>query len=318
MSRVSVIIINWKSKDYLRECLGSIRRLESGAPLEIVVLDNNSGDGAAQMLATDFPEVQCISASENLGFARGNNLAARQARGELLLFLNPDTVLMNAAITTLRSEFEAHPEAWIAGPKLLNSDGSVQTSCIQAFPSIANQLLDSEWLRSRWPRSHLWGTRPLVDATPQSCPVDMVPGACLMIRRDAFERVGRFDERYFMYFEDMDLCRAAKAHGAAVRFVPRALLTHHGGGSSRQKGNGFAAVNAARSLDLYFRKWNGSGHARLYRALLCLAAATRLALWRVRAAASSTTGGDDDLDASVIKWKAILGWSIGRPPPASR
>ena len=154
----------------------------------------------------------------------------------------------------------------------------MQTSCIQAFPTIMNQLLDSDWLRARLPRSRLWGVRPLVDGATQPCPVDMVSGACLMIRRDAFERVGRFSEDYFMYFEDMDLCRKVRQHGGGVWFVPAAQVTHHGGGSSRRNVNGFAALNTARALDAYFRKWRGRGCARLHRILLSLAALLRLGL----------------------------------------
>jgi N-acetylglucosaminyl-diphospho-decaprenol L-rhamnosyltransferase len=318
MPAISVIIINWHSKDYLRECLGSIRRMESEAALEIIVADNNSGDGLAQMLATEFPEVRLVQASENLGFAKANNLGASEAHGEFLLFLNPDTRLQNAAITLLSQELRAKQDVWVVGPKLLNTDGSVQTSCIQAFPTIVNQLVDSDWLRARLPRSRLWGVQPLVDSATQPCPVDMVSGACLMVHRDAFERVGRFSEDYFMYFEDMDLCRKIRQQGGGLWFVPAAQVTHHGGGSSRRNVSGFAAVNSARALDVYFRKWHGGAYAGLYRILLSVAASLRLGFLSLSMLGLCCFGPSGDVKSSISKWKVLLRWSVGLSGSASR
>lgn len=308
---LSIIIINWRSKDYLRDCLASIRRLESETALEIIVVDNNSNDGVESMLSTEFPEVRFVQASENLGFSRGNNLGVRQACGEFLLFLNPDTELQNAAITLLRQELRNRPQAWIVGPKLLNTDGSVQVSCIQAFPTIANQLLDSDWLRARLPRSSLWGVSHLVDGATQPGSVDMVAGACLMIRRDAFMHIGAFSEDYFMYFEDMDLCRKVWQHGGGVWFVPTALVTHHGGGSSRQNVSGFAALNTARSLDVYFRKWHHRGYASIYRTLVFVAASLRLGLLYMRMFMPRCSGRLGEINSSISRWKTILRWAVG-------
>src|ERR1017187_2294182 len=149
---LSVIIINWNSRDYLRECLISVIGGTGDLTCEILVIDNASHDGAAQMVAAEFPRVTYIQSDRNLGFSGGNNHAARQATGDFLLFLNPDTVVEGDTLVKLVGALRRQPDAGIAGARLLNSDRTLQTSCVQAFPTVVNQFLDCEWLRRRFPR----------------------------------------------------------------------------------------------------------------------------------------------------------------------
>src|SRR3954454_23444725 len=139
---VSIIIVNWKSKAYLRNCLRSIRAQATPLTTEILVIDNASADGCGAMLADEFPGVHYLESQENLGFALANNLAFAQSLGEKVLFLNPDTELRGSAIDNLSRALDTLPDAGMVGAKLFNSDGSVQTTCITALPSILNQTLD--------------------------------------------------------------------------------------------------------------------------------------------------------------------------------
>src|SRR5262249_2706071 len=143
---------------------------------------------------------------KNLGFAGANNAAFAHSRGRNVLFLNPDTEVMGNALSVMCSALDAIPDAGGVGCTLLNSDLSLQTSCIQAFPSILNQTLDFDFLQHLFPKSTLWGMRPLYAPAGPAVTVDIISGACLMVRRITFEQVGQFSTDYFMYAEDMDLC----------------------------------------------------------------------------------------------------------------
>lgn len=199
---VSVIIVNWNSREDLKRCIASIRMHTRDIEYEIVVIDSGSNDGCDQMLRENYPDVRFVQSATNLGFARANNRAFEEATGENLLFLNPDTELTGPAITRLRSHLHSHPNAGIVGCRLLNSDGTLQSSCIQSIPTIWNQLLNSQFLRTRWPKSGLWGMAPLFQQGIAPREVEAISGACLMVRRHTFQQVNGFSEEYFMYAED--------------------------------------------------------------------------------------------------------------------
>src|SRR5215204_3045030 len=164
---VSVVIVNWNSREYLRKCLESIRAHAPAVCCEIVVIDSGSFDGCAEMLREQYPDVRFVQSDANLGFAKANNRAFQESTADVVLFLNPDTELVGPAIDLMLDKLRSLPRAGIVGCKLLNADGTIQTSCIQSIPTILNQALNSEFLRSRWPRSPLWGMAPLYDAQPE-------------------------------------------------------------------------------------------------------------------------------------------------------
>jgi len=177
---LSIIIVNWNSKEYLRKCVGSILTGTRGLDFEIIVIDSASFDGCAEMLRNEFPRVRFIQSQENLGFAKANNLAFQSAIGEFLLFLNPDTEIVGPAINLLHSALKELPDAGAVGGKLLNSDGTVQTSCVQAFPTILNQCLSAEALRQLTPKARLWGMRAIFENGGKPSEVEMISGACLI------------------------------------------------------------------------------------------------------------------------------------------
>src|SRR4029077_17383442 len=202
---LSIIVVNWNSAEFVRRCVGSIRDHTAGLTYEILVIDNASFDGCDTVLKQYAPDATYIQSIDNSGFARANNRAFRASRGSSLLFLNPDTEIVGSAIYLLYRALQHLPRAGAVGARLLNSDRSLQKSCIQSFPTILNQALDSEYFRRKWPASVLWGTKPLLHDNREAAEVEAISGACLMIKRDVFERVGEFTEDYFMYAEDIDL-----------------------------------------------------------------------------------------------------------------
>jgi len=150
---LSIVIVNWNSADYVRRCVQAIRHNSPAFSYEIVVVDSGSFDRCGEMLNREFPEVRFVQSQSNVGFASANNLGAGLAMGRFLLFLNPDTEVVGDALDKLVKALEQQPDAGLAGARLLNTDGSLQTSCIQSFPTILNQVLDCEWLRRLFPRA---------------------------------------------------------------------------------------------------------------------------------------------------------------------
>ena len=309
---LSVIIINWKSAAFTRECVRSLTTYTLGLSYEVIVVDNASYDGCEEVLRKEFPGVRFVQSTENLGFSRANNLGASQATGDVLLFLNPDTEVFDSALPTMLRALQSLPDAGMVGCKILNPDRTVQTSCIQSFPTILNQSLDAEALRSRFPRLRIWGMRPLFNGSVAPSAVEMVSGACMMIKRHAFEAVDGFSAEYFMYGEDADLCYKVWKHGWKVYYLPTAQIVHYGGQSSKQKPEStFSTLLRHVSLDMYFTKIHGKAYAAAFRVSRTLDALLRLVLlgfWRL---APANEAGRSLRRATLQKWMTILKWSIG-------
>ncbi|MGA2786464.1 MAG: glycosyltransferase family 2 protein [Verrucomicrobiota bacterium] len=308
---LSIIIVNWHSAGYVRACLKSVFGTVSGLSFEVIVIDSGSGDGCEEMVAREFPVVRFVESKENLGFPKANNTAYRCAKGEVLLFLNPDAEVCEGTVLELWQSLRKLPQAGIVGARLLNSDGTLQTSCIQAFPTIWNQILDSEWLRQRSPRARLWGMAALFQEEAQPAEVDMVSGACLMVKREVFEQVGLFSTYCFMYVEDVDLCLKARRAGWKTYYVPEAQVVHHGGGSSTASTQTFGAVMAQESMKRFFECTRGRWYARAFTFALALAAAQRCLLLACIWLFQRMAGLKADTRFSLNKWLAIFRWAVG-------
>jgi N-acetylglucosaminyl-diphospho-decaprenol L-rhamnosyltransferase len=309
MKELSIIIVNWNSLPYLRQCLKSVYAETRGIDFEVIVVDNDTSDNAANQFREEFPAVMVIRTGENLGFARANNLGVRISSGKNILFLNPDTSIVGESIGIMLFHLERLADAGIVGCKLLNSDLTVQTSCIQRFPTILNQVVSIEWLRLRLPDLDLWGIKPLFSNEEKIVPVDVVSGACLMATRDAFEKVGCFSEEYFMYAEDMDLCYKVQQAGRTVYYVGGATVIHYGGGSSEDgRSSQLASVRQKQAMMQFCRKTRGWSYAALYRAAMGINAMCRLAaITLVRPFAR----GKRQFDGTLAKWTAVLKWAVG-------
>ena len=217
--------------EHLRKCLQSVRLTCSDLSPQMVVVDGGSFDGCGEMLAAEFPEVDFVQSQKNVGFGRANNLGFGHVTGDVLLLLNPDTELSPGSVQSMLRDLRDVPAAGIVSPRLLNSDGSLQTSCVQALPTPLNQVLDLELLRRWFPRWRFWGNYEAF-AARQPVEVEAVSGACMLLRVDTFRRVGGFSPQFFMYGEDMDLCAKTRKTGLQVYHAPTAEVVHHGGGSS--------------------------------------------------------------------------------------
>ncbi len=310
---LTIIIVNWNSASYLQKCLASVYGNTKDLDFEVIVIDNASFDGCDEMIRREFPQVKFIQSKENLGFAKANNLGFDHIKGRNTLFLNPDTEVVGSAIKEMVSVLDTAPDAAIVGAKLLNSDLSVQTSCIKAYPTILNQIADAEQLRRLTPRLNLWGMRPLFEPDHgRPVEVEVVSGACLMIKREVFEQVGLFSTDYFMYSEDLDLCYKAKKAGKKVYYLGSATIVHHGGQSSKKRGGeAFVSPLMKEALLRFLEKTHGPFYAALYRLTMLLISILRIAVLGVLLSIPSARLDKDSLRHSLAKWHKILRWSIG-------
>jgi N-acetylglucosaminyl-diphospho-decaprenol L-rhamnosyltransferase len=259
MLDLSVIIINWNTCELLSNCLDSLSQVGGGLAVEVTVVDNGSTDGSQAMLRERFPHVRLVQNDENVGFARANNQGMAVSRGRYALLLNSDALLLANAVPAMLELAEKQPRAGIIGPRLLNADSTFQASHTP-FPNLWQEFLILSGL-GRLLHGRRYPSRgPEEDKGPQV--VDYVEGACLLVRREAFEDAGGLDEGYFMYAEEVDWCYTMREKGWQVWYQPAATVIHLGGGSSRGR-------QVRREADLYrsrirfFQKHYGNGAARL-------------------------------------------------------
>ncbi|MDW5265949.1 MULTISPECIES: glycosyltransferase family 2 protein [Acidobacteriaceae] len=309
---LSIIIVNWNSADFVRKCISSLYAQPLGLSVETIVIDNASHDGCREMIARDFPGVQFIQGEENYGFGRANNAAFLHSNGRLVLFLNPDTETSAGAVQRMAELLANTSDAGIVGAKLLNSDGTIQTSCIQKFPSILGILLDSDLLRTLLPRWSFWGMRPLFDNPSGSVEVDAISGACQMVSRDVFLRAHMYSTAYFMYAEDVDLCLRAKRLGLRNLYVPDAVFVHHGGKSSDAVvESGWSAIVMRESWKRFFELNHSRTYAKVFQVSVGLQAVLRVAVISLAAPVARITGRGRSVTMIRRKWTSILRWALG-------
>lgn len=290
--RLSLVIVNWNTREMLRACLLSLRTAHtSWSEFEVSVVDNASSDGSAEMVRKEFPAVQLIVSEKNLGFGGANNLGFAVAKGEIIATINSDTEVHGGALPTICAYFDEHPDVGAAGPKLLNTDGSLQLSC-RSFPTFMTALFNRYSLLTRLFPNNAWSREYLMSDCEhsESMDVDWVSGAALFVRREVYEAVGGFDEDYFMYSEDVDWCYRIHRHGKRVVYIPDAVIMHHIGRST-----GHAPLRMIhqrhRSMWLFYRKHYSSD-------IVLLDIATWFAVWTrcaalvVRSAVNSLLGKD--------------------------
>jgi GT2 family glycosyltransferase len=307
---LSVLIVNWNSASYVRECVKSLRANPTQTSLEIIVVDNASFDSCGRDLAAEYPDVVFVQSDRNLGFGGANNLAAQHAHASTLLFLNPDTEVHAGAIDRLFAHLQGLPHAGVLGCRLLNTDGSLQTSCVQALPTIWNQAIDTDVLRRLVPRASVWGTQAFLESGSVPVEVEAVSGACMLMRREVFEAVGGFSPAFFMYGEDLDLCDRIRRAGYPNFYVGECEVVHHGGGSSRHVRT-FSVVMLRESVALLLRRTRGPVASATYRAGLVVMACVRLIALMLLAPLFWLRRGIASWKQACVKWIAILGWGLG-------
>ena len=308
--QVSIILVNWRSRAAVRQCVGSIWQQTRGIRFEVIVIDNGSGDGCGTMLAAEFPSTLFIQNETNLGWARANNLAAGRASGSQLLFLHPDTVLIENSVEVLSRELSSLAKAGAVGCQLLNPDRTPQGGCVRSFPTLLNQVLDAEYLHERFPDSSLWGQRVLHVKWPRQAEVEVISGACLMISRSAFDEVGGFHELFFVCGAELDLCFKLRRRGRAVVYVPETSLIHFGGSKARDLPGGITNVMVRESVFRFLALHHGAVRAYVYRVAMAVTAILRLALIPPMMPLGKVVVRHGR--GSWVKWVTILRWSVGR------
>jgi GT2 family glycosyltransferase len=271
---VDIVIVNYRSYDELTRCLAALEpsRMDIG---HVAVIDHESDLTAASRISATFPHVQLVERSTNEGFATGVNLGARLTDAPFLLLLNPDCVADGQAIARMVQYAESRPDAAVIGPRILNADGSVQGSA-RRFPGITTAIAGrSSWLTRRFPKNPLSRRNlPALDGRTMPLDVDWVSGACMLVRRAAFEQVRGMDERFFLYWEDADLCRRLAEKRWRTVYFPDATIVHAGGRSSiHAYRESLAAFH--RSAFFLFRK-HAKGPVRLLQPVVYLALQIRL------------------------------------------
>ena len=237
MIDLSIIIVNYNVKEFLLNLLDSVRRASSKLKIEIIVVDNASDDGSIEVLKEKHNDLILIENKTNVGFGRANNQALDIAKGKYLLLLNPDTIVRENTFEKIISFFKSHPEAGIAGCKVLNPDGSLQLACRRGFPGPWTSFTKVMGLSSLFPTSKLFARYNLTYLDEnKTYEVDAVSGAFMMMRKEVYEKIGGFDKQFFMYGEDLDLCYRAQQAGYKVYYVHDTEIMHYKGESTKRSG----------------------------------------------------------------------------------
>lgn len=326
MCDASIVIVNWNTKRFLLSCLASIKVHTRGIDYEIFVVDNASTDGSADAVAQVFPEVHLIRNNANLGFSRASNQAIRQAQGRYILLLNPDAQLIDDTIVRMIGFLDNYPDIGAMGCRIVNESGHLDPRCARREPTLLTELFHEVGLDRRFPHSSIFGRYLMTnwDHTTDR-EVEVLSGACLMVRHAAIDAVGLLDEGFFMYGEDIDLCARMRAADWRVYFFSQGTIVHIGDASANQV-RGEMNLEKIRSRYRYFRKHRGTLYAFTYRTLILLASLFKQTFYLLQ---SLTTAGNSNMrkkcrnrikfHRQVFQWALLArtsgGYSLENPSP---
>lgn len=311
----SILIISYNTREMTLACVRSVFEQAQSKDFEVIVLDNASSDGSAEALASEFGgRIRLIPSADNLGFAGGNNQAARSARGRYLLLLNPDTLVLEHALDRLLDFAEEHPDAGIWGGRTVFGDGTLNPASCWRRATAWSMLCQASGLARAFRRSSIFNPEAYGGWQRDSVRgVDIVSGCFFLIRRDLWEALDGFDLTYFMYGEEADLCLRARAHGARPMVTPEATIVHYGGASEKVRADKLVRLLAAKAT-LIRRHWPS------WKAPLGLALLASWPLSRVVAlSALRLAGRDRDARMAWLDvWKRRADWSRGYPARQTR
>ena len=300
MIPLSVVIVAWNCRRHLEECLLSLRD-NAGMSAEIIVVDNASSDGTADMLRDRFPEVRLIQNDQNLGFATANNIGIRASHGRYLALINADVKVLDGCLERALAAIEAESSIGVVGPAMIGRDGMVHRSGMR-FPSLWNGICDAFALHGLFGRRPLFGGQAMADFDWKSRrDVDVLNGWFWLIRRDALDEVGLLDEQFFMYGEDVDWCKRFHDAGWRIVFEPDAASIHYGGGSAEQAPTRFYLEMQRANLQ-YWSKHHARHTVPLYTAILFLHHLIRLVGYWCR----NTWVNDAEAQSKVPLYAACL------------
>lgn len=257
---LSVLIVTYKSREEIRACLDSIPQRLQGRRVEVIVVENASGDGIGELVRRDYPWVDFLEPGENLGFGKANNLAYERARGEFVLFLNPDTISNEKAYEHCVRRLQAEPEIGVISPKLVMLDGEMDLACRRSIPTVWDGFCRALGLAARFPKVALFSGYNLTHLPEDgSYEVGSVNGAFMLCPRKALLRVGVFDEQFFMYGDDLDLNYRIRKAGYRVVYDGRVQMIHIKGASSSKEPEKMAKAVFSATKQFYLKHFNPHG-----------------------------------------------------------
>ncbi len=268
MVNFSICIVTYKAHDRLRDCLESIYCTPVKISFEIIVVDNCSNDGTLEMLAANYPAVQVIANTNNLGYTRPMNQALRRASGEFLIQLNPDTILSADTLDTIYQYMQTNPQVGICAPKVVNGDGSMQWQCRRSEARPWDVITYFTRLSQLFPHNPRFAGYLMTYKSPDEIyEVQAVSGSCMIIRRGVIDSIGYLDEEYFAYQEDTDFCFRARRSGWKIMYLADARIIHFGAEGGTRIHPYRSAIAWHRSYFLYYRKWLAKDYSFLLNGL---------------------------------------------------
>lgn len=309
---LSIIIVNLNTRDLLDACLASLEQERTALSLEVIVIDNGSSDGSVAMVESRYPTTVLLRNSRNQGFARPNNEGLRRARGRHLLLLNSDTVVRPGALIRLLEFLESHPDAGACGPRLVYPDGRLQYSA-KGFPTLWTHVCDMSGLDRLFPRTALFGSGELrMFDYEHPGTADHLMAAAFLVRRETYEKVGPLDERFAIYYNDMDWCYRMVRAGWKIWYVPDAVVEHHLGktvGAVNKRFTYFSMLY--NNVMFFYQKHYGRGSVIVYRLVLAAGFTVRSVAWTIRAALRPT---DANRHMRTFAFKSLaFGLTFWRP-----
>jgi len=305
---LTIVIVNWNGGEKLLRCLSSIRASRTTFPVKVIVVDNDSWDGSRELAAAEFPEFLVLNTGANLGFGRGNNFARPFVNTPLVLFLNPDTELFPATLEKAVRSLLGKPRVGILGCQMHDPDGRVQKLNPEWFPTPGRIFLELVL-------ACLTLTGLGKDGLPRQDPcrsslVNRVSGCFLLARKDVLDEVGWFDDRYFMYAEEVDLCRTVQERGWGIYYEADCAIIHQRGGCTENVPSEFSVLMQQRSTNLMIAKYQGRLGAILHRLAVGVAASMRLVgLGILQLAMRSLGRGDRVLDKAWRRSWLLWQWA---------
>ncbi|MBI2037796.1 MAG: glycosyltransferase family 2 protein [Candidatus Magasanikbacteria bacterium] len=276
--KLSVILVNWKTRDITRDALVSIYKETRNIEFEVIVVDNNSQDGSVEMIKKEFPQVILIENSDNRGFGKANNQGLKIAKGDYLMFLNTDVVVLDHAIEKLVNYLDTHADVMMVGPRLLNRDLTFQHVCRRMLPNPTNSFFHLFGLTKIFKNSKFVTDYKQYLADPEvTGPAQALSGAAMMFRKAVYEQIGGFDETFFMYGEDLDFCKRVLDKGWKTVYVSEAKIIHFGGQSSGKRWVK-SLINFYEAMWLYYRKHFYNQHNIILNLIIWMGIKVRMAI----------------------------------------
>jgi GT2 family glycosyltransferase len=286
---ISVVIVNWNAKRFLLECLTSLRDAPAARTVEVIVVDNNSTDGSLEMVEAEFSNVKLIKSSENLGFAKANNVGIRESGGRYVSLINSDAKVLGNCLDVLADYMDQHPDIGNVGPKVLNGDMTLQGTC-RRFPTLWNNFCEASGISKVFKKSAVFTDEHMNDFPhDRELDVDVLVGCFWLVRKEAFEEVGLLDETFFIYAEDVDWCKRCWDAGWRVTFFPGAEAIHYRGGSSSNDPGRFSTEQYKAVLQ-YWKKHHGPAEQLGIRAIKGLRRFLRTCFRVLRPSTKRATG----------------------------